>query len=200
MRQFDTTQRHAGNVSGSDTVAALTSGKLTIATVSVDGAAIIGIVPCPGRNQVDGGGRRWRRELAADLMALEAWGAAALITFVEDHEFVWLGVPGFEVAVRDRGFIWYHLPITNMSPPGAAFEEAWRTNGADILGHLERGERIVVHCAGGLGRSGMIAAKLLTACGTPADEAMKIVREARPGAIETRDQEAYILDGPPLKA
>ena len=50
----------------------------------------------------------------------------------------------------------------------------------------------------GLGRSGMIAAKLLTACGAEPAEAIGLVRRARPGAIETPAQEAYVLREPPL--
>ncbi|CAN5345025.1 hypothetical protein BH24ACT19_BH24ACT19_17720 [soil metagenome] len=48
---------------------------------------------------------------------------------------------------------------------------------------------VVVHCRGGLGRSGMFAASVLVVLGRPAGEAIKVVREAREGAIETPDQE-----------
>lgn len=174
------------------------SGELVVAGVPLPDGAVIGIVPCPGRNHVDGAGRRWRRDLEADLTALEAWGAAALVSLVQVSEFARMGVAEFEDRVRERGFGWYHLPITDMSPPGPAFEAAWRISGSRILCHLERGERIVVHCAAGLGRSGMIAAKLLTACGAEPAEAIGLVRQARPGAIETAAQEAYVLREPPL--
>ena len=46
-------------------------------------------------------------------------------------------------------------------------------------------------------RSGMIAVKLLTAFGTLPGEASRAVRDARPGAIETREQEDCVLHGPP---
>jgi len=49
-----------------------------------------------------------------------------------------------------------------------------------------------VHCRGGLGRSGMIAARMLVELGTPADEAIARVRSARPGAVETSEQVAYV--------
>jgi len=173
------------------------SGDLNIATISVIDA-VIGITPCPGRNQVETGDPRWRRDLEADLTALEAWGAFALISLVETHEFSHLGVPKFNEVIHSRNFRWHHLPITDFSVPGEPFQKAWNTQGGDILQYLERGERVVVHCAGGLGRSGMIAAKLLTIFSTPPDEAINLVRAARPGAIQTREQESYVLAGPSL--
>ena len=78
------------------------------------------------------------------------------------------------------------------------FAAAWTRDGRAILDGLARGERIVIHCAAGLGRSGMIAAKLLAAFRMPPAEAIAIVRRVRPGAIETAAQEAHVLDGPPI--
>ena len=47
---------------------------------------------------------------------------------------------------------------------------------------------MVVHCRGGLGRSGLVAASVLVALGHPSGEAIRIVRVAREGALETPDQ------------
>lgn len=44
----------------------------------------------------------------------------------------------------------------------------------------------------GLGRSGTMAAAYLVATGTSADEAIAILRELRPGSIETAEQEAAV--------
>lgn len=59
---------------------------------------------------------------------------------------------------------------------------------------LRKGETIVIHCMGGLGRTGLMAAGCLIAATrdlTPED-AIEIVRQARPGTLETRQQENYI--------
>ena len=189
-----------GIVSSTENAMGTFSGELIIATVPVVGEALIGIIPCPGRNQTGAVGAPWHRELEADLKALEAWGTQVLVSLVEPHEFSRLGVANFIEAVQRRNFRWHHLPITDLAIPGEAFKEAWNTHGSDILRSLKRGERVVVHCAGGLGRSGMIAAKLLTIFGISPDEAILKVREARPGAIETPEQETYVLSGPPLSA
>ena len=82
---------------------------------------------------------------------------------------------------------------------GDGFHQGWQYNGREIIEILGRGECLIVHCAAGLGRSGMIAAKILTTYGVPPERAIFRVREVRPGAIETEQQARYVLDGPPLR-
>lgn len=59
---------------------------------------------------------------------------------------------------------------------------------------LLEGAKIVVHCKGGLGRAGTVASMLLleSRAATDGDDAMAKVRQARPGAIETPEQESFI--------
>ena len=61
-----------------------------------------------------------------------------------------------------------------------------------LLARLRDGESIVLHCKGGLGRTGMVAARLLVELGCTPEEAIVAVRQARSGTIETREQEAYV--------
>ena len=134
----------------------------------------------------------WSRCLAGDLAPIRAWPAALLISLIEDREFASLGVADLGQAARSCGLAWCHLPIPDMQPPGAEFDEAWPDLSGRIDQVFRRGESIVLHCAGGLGRSGTVAALLLIDRGIPAADAMKLVRAARPGAIETASQEVYL--------
>jgi ADP-ribosyl-[dinitrogen reductase] hydrolase len=52
---------------------------------------------------------------------------------------------------------------------------------------------VLLHCRGGLGRSGTIAARLLVELGENPRVAIDRVRRARHGAIETPAQEAHVL-------
>ena len=174
------------------------SGPLRIAKVPTPVPGSLGITHCPGRNHIDSAGCRWKRSLRDDLRDLVAWGAGAVLTLVESDEFARLGVPEFATEIGRTGLAWYHMPIPDMSTPGRTFDEAWTRDGARIFGTLRGGERLLVHCAGGLGRSGMVAAKLLVALGAPAIHAVAAVRRARPGAIETDGQLDYVLHGPSL--
>ena len=158
---------------------------LAIATVAVPGRrGLIGIAPYPGRSG----------DLAADVAALRAWGAAAVLCLVEAAELDLLHVSGLSDVVRQAGLSWLHLPIVDMAVPNRAFESAWEGVGPRLQALLDDGGRLLVHCRGGLGRSGTIAARLLVEAGLDPDEAMVRVRAARPGAIETAAQERYLRE------
>ena len=58
---------------------------------------------------------------------------------------------------------------------------------------LREDRNILVHCRGGLGRAGTIAARLLIEIGIDPKIAISEVRAVRPGAIETVEQEKYVL-------
>jgi ADP-ribosyl-[dinitrogen reductase] hydrolase len=62
------------------------------------------------------------------------------------------------------------------------------------------GGRVLVHCRGGLGRAGTVAACLLVELGVAPQDAIRRVRAARPNAIETAAQERYILGYRPRPA
>ena len=96
--------------------------------------------------------------------------------------------------LQKRGIEWHHLPIVDVKPPGAEFEAAWRTSGPRLLELLRSGLRVLVHCRGGLGRAGTVSARLLVELGVAPVEAIRQVRRARPGAIETPAQERYVLE------
>jgi ADP-ribosyl-[dinitrogen reductase] hydrolase len=68
----------------------------------------------------------------------------------------------------------------------------WEEAGEALRARLRAGFNILIHCKGGLGRAGMIAARLLTELGVPPSQAIANTRNARPGAIETAAQEAFV--------
>lgn len=156
----------------------------------------IGITFCPGKKQADALTGSWNRDLATDLDVIAAWGACALVTLVEEHELHQLAVADMGEQVRRRHMAWFHLPIADYSVPDSTFETRWDEAGAQLRALLARGFDIVIHCKGGLGRAGMIAARLLVELGIKADEAIRAVRQARPGAIETAEQERHLRQLP----
>jgi protein-tyrosine phosphatase len=130
----------------------------------------------------------WARDLVTDIEAISAWGAKLVVSLVESLELRQLKVPELGAEVERQGMEWRHLPIADYSVPGKRFEEAWLSEGRHIRQLLRAGGDVVVHCKGGLGRAGMIAARLLVELGMPPEEAIAAVRQARHGAIETPGQ------------
>ena len=87
---------------------------------------------------------------------------------------------------------WFHLSIQDMTAPDESFGGVWAEIASRILQMIKQGDDVLVHCRGGLGRSGTIAALLLIEFGVPNDQAIIKVRHARPGAIDIAEQEEYV--------
>lgn len=164
-----------------------------------EGMGRIGITFCPDKCQSNAMTGPWERDLAADLETISNWGAAAVVTLVEDHELRDLEVPHLGTAVRERHMSWFHLPIPDVTASGLGFEEAWTSAGEDLRALLRDGHDVLVHCKGGLGRAGTISARLLVELGWRAEEAIAAVRRARPNALETAGQERHVLALVPLE-
>jgi protein-tyrosine phosphatase len=124
---------------------------------------------CPGKSDHFAIGGPWAR----------AWGARRVVTLLEQHELAHLAITRLGEAVQRRGLEWLHRPIPDVSSK-------------HLRSRLDAGENILIHCRGGVGRSGMVAARLLVEFGVDAETAIARVRAARPGAIETWEQEQWV--------
>jgi ADP-ribosyl-[dinitrogen reductase] hydrolase len=140
----------------------------------------------------------WDRDLAADLDAIRDWGAVAVVTLLEPQELTILRVHQLGEEVARREMSWFHLPIADVRTPDYNFERAWESAGEKLRSMLRNRLDVLVHCRGGLGRAGTIAARLLVELGVEPLTAIAKVREVRPGAIETRDQEKFVMNIGPL--
>lgn len=155
-------------------------------------AGRLGLTLCPGKQDRYSQTGPWARDLAA----ISDWGAGALVTLMEGHELTQLGVGDLGSAARRQGLDWHHLPIPDVSVPDATFAAAWPTASAVLREHLRAGRGVLVHCRGGLGRSGLVVAGLLIELGEAPAAALARVRAVRPGAVETAAQERYVLSWP----
>ena len=169
---------------------------LRIRAVEVPGTAgLIGMAECPGKNEYTGLGipvGPWRRDLDTDLRVILDWQARILVSLIENYEFELLDVSELPGKTGNLGIRWLHLPIADGCIPDSRLEKGWDKAGKELRQVLTAGGRIVLHCRRGLGRCGTIAARLLVEfCMTPC-EAFAAVRRARPGAIQTGEQEDYV--------
>jgi protein-tyrosine phosphatase len=90
-----------------------------------------------------------------------------------------------------RGLACVHLPIPDYEPPSdrdalsAAIEAA--------AGHLRAGEGVLVHCAAGIGRTGLFLACLIGRLSTlSGPDCVRWVRRRVSGAVETDEQRAFV--------
>ena len=168
---------------------------LQIAELAIAGLpGKIGITLCPGKKVYSFlASREWDRDLASDLDTIMMWGAGAVVTLLESHEFEELQVRQLPQKVREIGAAWFHLPIQDVSIPDQLFSESWPESANALFEILKSGKHVLIHCRGGIGRAGTVAALLLQETGENAWEAINQVRAVRPGAIETFEQEEYVL-------
>jgi protein-tyrosine phosphatase len=156
----------------------------------VDGKIILTCFP--GRN---GEEKFFNNQLFfQELKNFHQINCSAIVSLIEDIEFEKMYEKKLFVReIYKNNFNWFHLPIVDLKAPNHKFVDKWQTTKSLLKNDLIDGKNIVIHCMGGKGRSGTIAAILLVEFGDINKEVINIVREKRKGAIETKEQEDFIL-------
>lgn len=166
------------------------SNPLRIDWMVSDGAPLIAsagrlaLSSCPGR-------RDFGSSVEQDVQHLVTSGVGAVVSLVNDTEMERYGVVGLRRHVRGAKLAYLQFPIEDMLPPAdlAATQALCRR----ILCWLDEGTHVLVHCIGGWGRSGTIAASLLTERGYMPAVAIAAVRRARsPRCIDSYAQERFV--------
>lgn len=153
--------------------------------VAVAAEAAIGLTILPGRK--DRG-----RDLAADISEIKSTGVSAIVTLISNAEFPAYGVSGLIEAYRAQGLDVLHTPVIDQGvPTDAQAKEVLQF----MKAKTDAGQKVLIHCVGGLGRTGLAAALYLKKyAGMSGEEAIARVRSVRsPRAIENKEQEDYIL-------
>lgn len=147
------------------------------------GRGLLAISPLPGRT----------RHYATDRERLLQWVPALVVSMTTLAELARKGAGGLPEDLQAVGIAWQHLPVDDYGVPGAEVDALWPEVSASACAHLEQGRRVLVHCFGGCGRSGMAALRLMIDAGEPEAEALNRLRASRPCAVETQAQMAWAM-------
>lgn len=139
--------------------------------------------PCPGSKDAS---------VAEALDTLQAAGAAALITLMPAGELEQNQATELPALCAERDLEWFHLPVADEQVPLDDFAAAWAQARERIAGLLGEGRSVAIHCKGGSGRTGLIAARILIDRGLPRADAVALVHALRPKAIQHPAHVAWI--------
>lgn len=157
-------------------------GAMVIHALPVAGG-ILAICPLPGRHG----------NYADDLEHMREWQPALVLTLTTRIEMVTEGAETLGQDLQDRGSRWFHLPIEDMGAPDTQVTQQWDNVSRIALAALRGGGRVLVHCMGGCGRSGMIALRLMVEAGEDPAAALNRLRHVRPCAVETEAQMEWAI-------
>jgi len=149
------------------------------------GAGRLGLTILPGRKDHS-------RSMVDDLVELKAQGVTHVVTILTHNEFGLYGVENILEDMKETDLETRYFPILDQSV--CSIPEI-----CEMVGWLDEklagGASIMVHCVGGLGRSGLVVACYLASKGLDADSAIEEVRRARsPRAIESTVQEGFVRE------
>jgi len=118
------------------------------------------------------------------------------VNLLNDYELRTYNIRRYEESVRQAGLAYMQFPIVEMAPPDSL--PATQALIRELHDLLTRGEVVALHCRGGVGRAGTVAACLYLHMGLcsgkkSAKDAIDLVRRRRcPQAVESRRQEQFI--------
>ena len=157
---------------------------MLIAELSAGGGRL-GLCPMPGGSD----------DYRGDLAALLRWAPALVMTMTESVELAREGASDLPADLSRHGIRWIHLPIPDFGAPPITTAARWPGASGQARRVLAEGGRVLVHCRGGCGRSGMAVLRLLVESGEAPDAALTRLRAVRPCAVETEAQFAWAADG-----
>ncbi|MFC3613204.1 protein-tyrosine phosphatase family protein [Lutimaribacter marinistellae] len=149
------------------------------------GGGTLALCPMPGRFG----------SYPEDLDLIASWQPALVITLTTEVEMIEDGARHFGSDIQGRAARWAHLPVSDFEALPEEFEEQWEAVSASARQALKGGGRVLVHCRGGCGRSGMAALRLMVESGEEPNAALKRLRSVRPCAVETDAQRDWAFRG-----
>ncbi len=124
-----------------------------------------------------------------DLLELKKRKIDIVASLLERKELAELQIANLFELIKKHNFSHYYFPIKDKSAPKNKVQLRRFLN--NLCDEIQKDKKILIHCNAGLGRSGLIASLICKKLGI-VEEPISFIRQIRPGAIETREQEKLI--------
>ena len=147
------------------------------------GDGVIGMSPIPGA----------KGDYAKEMQEWLAWKPDAVLSMTGHAEMKKLGSADIPDDLRDANVQWLHFPVDDFQAAPADRDMLWDPISQTLHRILNEGGRVIVHCRGGCGRTGMAVLRLMIEAGEHSEDAMNRLRGIRPCAVETRHQKDWAL-------
>lgn len=139
--------------------------------------------PCPGTKGV---------ALEESISQLRQAGASAVISLTPQTEMARLQVEDLPQACAKQGLDWFQLPVEDDSAPAAEFALGWARDREKILAILDQNGALAIHCKGGSGRTGLMAAIIMLERGVGLEQVISMVQRLRPKALRLQAHVEYL--------
>lgn len=150
--------------------------------LNVDAGALV-LTPCPGTKDAD---------LDTSLAQLKQQGVAAIVTALNESELASKGVAELGEKAQQLGMKWFQIEIEDDCAPGDEFAVKWQQASPELHQVIGQGGKVAMHCMGGSGRTGLLAAHFLLEMQWQLDDIVREVQALRPGAFTKSVQVDYI--------
>lgn len=150
--------------------------------LNVDAGALV-LTPCPGTKDAD---------LDTSLAQLKQQGVAAIVTALDESELASKGVAELGEKAQQLGMKWFQIEIEDDCAPGDEFAAKWQQASPELHQVIAQGGKVAMHCMGGSGRTGLLAAHFLLEKQWQLDDIVREVQALRPGAFTKSVQVDYI--------
>lgn len=152
------------------------------------GNGTIGITRLPGA----------KGDYSIGMAAWKDWNPDAVLTMNGHAEMDSLGAKELPLDLARADIQWLHFPVKDFGVAEKDKEVVWLPISQTIHRVLNDGGRVIVHCRGGCGRTGMAVLRLMVELGEEFEDALERLRGYRPCAVETNAQLAWARDAAPV--
>ena len=160
---------------------------ISISWIPIGKKNLLGVSQFPGKNLQN---IFDLSSFSKDLQIIKKQKVKIVVSLLPDNEKNKLGLDDLIWSKEEVEYI--QFPVNDFSvPPKKKFNELKKLI-SFIKKNLMLSKHVLIHCNGGKGRSGMIAALVLKAM--KEKDPIKKVREKVIGAIETEEQEIFVKD------